>query len=229
MNVLIIEDDPDLNANIKKALEAENFFVETAFDGKIGLKLLSQKEYDCVILDINLPYMNGFEICKNFRTFNQHTPIIMLSALGELEDKIEGYAKGADDYLTKPFYMKELVLKVNVLIKRNALKSSQPAVDNILKYDDITLNKSQKKVFRNQQEIELTFREYQIIEMLMEQKGEVLSKKKMLQEIWNTSADSNSNTIEVYVNFLRNKLDKPFGKSTIKTKVGFGYYLDHEN
>lgn len=229
MNVLIIEDDPDLNANIKKALEAENFFVETAFDGKIGLKLLSQNEYDCVILDINLPYMNGFEICKNFRTFNQHTPIIMLSALGELEDKIEGYAKGADDYLTKPFYMKELVLKVNVLIKRNALKSSQPAVDNILKYDDITLNKSQKKVFRNQQEIELTFREYQIIEMLMEQKGEVLSKKKMLQEIWNTSADSNSNTIEVYVNFLRNKLDKPFGKSTIKTKVGFGYYLDHEN
>lgn len=224
MNVLIIEDDPDLNANIKEALEEENYNVDAAFDGQIGFKWLKQKNYSCVILDVNLPYMNGFQICKEFREFNTKTPIIMLTALGELEDKIEGYKLGADDYLTKPFYMKELILRVNSLIKRNPLSANNNEQE-ILVFDDIILNKKQKKITRNKQEIELTFREYQIIEMLMEQQGEVVSKRKMLQEIWNTTADTQSNTIEVYISFLRNKLDKPFGKSTIKTKVGFGYYL----
>lgn len=225
MHILVIEDDPDLNQNIKAALESENHQVDTAFDGNIGMRLLQQNKYSCVVLDINLPFMNGFEICETFRGFNTSTPIIMLTALGELEDKIEAYDKGADDYLTKPFFMKELLLRVNALIKRNTGKEDS-SEEEVLMYDDIVLNKKQKKVYRNQQEINLTFREYQIILMLLEVKGEVVSKKEMLQEIWNTFADTQSNTIEVYVNFLRNKLDKPFGKNTIKTKVGFGYYLE---
>lgn len=227
MNVLIIEDDPDLNANIKAALASENYNVDVAFDGKIGFKLLKKNAYDCVILDINLPYMNGFEICERFRSFNTQTPIIMLTALGELEDKVEGYEKGADDYLTKPFFMKELLLRVNALIKRKEIHAdSTSEEENTLIFDDIILKKNQKKVFRQNQEISLTFREYQIIKMLMEKNSEVVSKQEMLQKIWNTTAETNSNTIEVYINFLRNKLDKPFNKSTLKTKIGYGYYLE---
>lgn len=225
MNILIIEDDPDLNANIKEALNAENYNVENAFDGQIGLKLLKKNNYDCVILDINLPFINGLEVCKQFREFNTQTPVIMLTAFGELEDKIEGYNKGADDYLTKPFFMKELILRVNSLIKRGGNNSSTEQGDTLFAYD-ISLNKKQMKVFRANQEIKLTQREYQIILMLMEKKGEVVSKKEMLDKIWNTSFDGNTNAIEVYINFLRNKIDKPFGKKTIKTKVGYGYYLD---
>lgn len=225
MKVLIIEDDPDLNANIKEALNSENYVVENAFDGQIGLKLLKKNNYDCVILDINLPFINGLEVCKQFREFNTQTPVIMLTAFGELEDKIEGYNKGADDYLTKPFFMKELILRVNSLIKRGGNNSSTEQGDTLFAHD-ISLNKKQMKVFRANQEIKLTQREYQIILMLMEKKGEVVSKKEMLDKIWNTSFDGNTNAIEVYINFLRNKIDKPFGKKTIKTKVGYGYYLD---
>lgn|SRR5690554_297814 len=227
MNILIIEDDPDLNANIKTALEAEHYHVDVAFDGQIGFKLLKKNPYDCIILDINLPYINGFEICERYRSFNKQTPIIMLTALGELEDKIEGYQKGADDYLTKPFFMKELLLRINALIKRKEINSnSVKEKDNTLIFDDIILQKSQKKVFRQNKEINLTFREYQIIKMLMERKGEIVSKQEMLKKIWNTTSETNSNTIEVYINFLRNKLDKPFDKSTLKTKIGYGYYLE---
>lgn len=226
-HIIIIEDDPELNANIKSALAAENHTVDVAFDGQIGLNLLHKNHYDCIILDINLPMMNGFEICKKFRDFNTKTPIIMLTALGELDDKIQGYKHGADDYLTKPFFMKELLLRVNALTKRGSLDHNRNQETDVLVIDDIVLNKKQKKVFRNRQELNLTYREYQIILMLMENKGEVISKKKMLREIWNTSYDGNSNTIEVYINFLRKKLDKPFNKSTLKTKVGYGYYLDY--
>jgi len=223
MRILIIEDDPDLNANIKEALSSENYLVETAFDGQIGLKLLKKNTYDCVILDINLPLINGLEICKQFRDFNTQTPVIMLTAFGELEDKIEGYNQGADDYLTKPFFMKELMLRVNALIKRRGANESLN--NDVIIVDDIVLNKKQKTVHRNGQVVNLTFREYEILMMLMEHNGEVISKKKMLEKIWKTSFDGNTNTIEVYINFLRNKIDKPFDKKTIKTKVGYGYYL----
>lgn len=223
MKVLIIEDDPDLNSNIKEALISESYSVETAFDGQIGLKLLKKNTYDCVILDINLPLINGLEICKQFRDFNTQTPVIMLTAFGELEDKIEGYNQGADDYLTKPFFMKELMLRVNALIKRRGANESHN--DDVIIVDDIVLNKKQKTVHRNGQVVNLTFREYEILMMLMEHSGEVVSKRKMLEKIWKTSFDGNTNTIEVYINFLRNKVDKPFDKKTIKTKVGYGYYL----
>lgn len=225
MRILIIEDDPDLNKNIKEAFEAEKFVVDTSFDGQIGLKLLKKNKYDCVILDINLPMVNGFEVAKSFRTFNQHTPIIMLTAFGELEDKVEGYDSGADDYLTKPFFMKELTLRVNSLINRSS-SNSDNAQDDVLVFGDIVVNKKTKKVHRQNQEINLTFREYQIIAILVENQGEVVSKKEILQAIWGKHFEGNTNTIEVYINFLRNKLDKPFDKATIKTRVGYGYYLE---
>ncbi len=224
MNILLIEDDTTLNANICEALKAEGFTVQNVFDGNMADRLLQREHYDCVVLDVNLPGKNGFEICKDFRKHDTQTPVIMLTAFGELEDKVEGYDSGADDYLTKPFYMRELMLRVNSLIKRK--NNSVNTAQRIFFAGDITLNDSEKKVMRNNIEVTLTPREYQILFKLMKKPGELVSKAELIKEIWGNSVDVNTNTIEVYVNFLRNKLDKPFGNNTIKTKVGYGYYLD---
>jgi two-component system, OmpR family, response regulator len=175
-------------------------------------------------MDVNLPGQNGFNLCKDFRQYNTITPVIILTAFGELADKVEGFDCGADDYLTKPFYMRELILRVNSLIKRS--KQSNPAKSEIMIVDDISMNNSQKKVFRQGREISLTPREFQILHRLMERKGEIVSKADLIHEIWGSSFDANTNTIEVYINFLRNKLDKPFSKNSIKTRVGYGYYLE---
>jgi DNA-binding response OmpR family regulator len=224
MKVLIIEDDHTLNKNISEVLKAEGFEAMTLFDGSLAERTIKREQFDCIILDINLPGKNGFELCKNFRNNNISTPVIMLTAFSELEDKVEGFDCGADDYLTKPFFMKELLIRVNALIKRKGqnLHSTEP----VFTFDDITLNDSTKKVFRKNDEIVLTPREYQILLKLIQRPGEIVSKADLVKEIWGSSFDANTNTIEVYINFLRNKLDKPFKKNTIKTKVGFGYYLD---
>jgi two-component system, OmpR family, response regulator len=224
MKVLIIEDDPTLSKNISEALKAENLNTECVYEGLLADRMLKKDDFDCIVMDINLPGKNGFDLCKDFRRYNTTTPVIILTAFGELEDKVQGFDCGADDYLTKPFYMRELTLRVNLLIKRS--KKSGSTTSEILVADDITLNNAQKKVIRQGKEISLTPREYQILHRLMERNGEIVSKADLIKEIWGSSFDANTNTIEVYVNFLRNKLDKPFEKNTIKTKVGFGYYLD---
>jgi len=226
MKVLIIEDDPTLSKNISEALTSEGFHNECIYDGLLAERKLKKQDFSCVIIDINLPGKNGFDLCREFRIYNINIPVLILTAFGELEDKIQGFDCGADDYLTKPFFMRELILRVNSLIKRH--KNNNLSTDNklILISDDITLNESQKKVYRQGKEISLTPREYQILLKLMTNNGEIVSKAELIKEIWGSSFDANTNTIEVYVNFLRNKLDKPFKKNTIKTKVGYGYYLD---
>lgn len=226
MKVLIIEDDPTLSKNINEILMAEKLNTECVFDGLLAERILKKGSFDCVILDINLPGKNGFDLCRDFRQFNKKTPVIMLTAFSELEDKVQGFDCGADDYLTKPFFMRELVLRVNSLLKRQKLNHTTNTESNILRADDITLDETQKKVERQGKEISLTPREYQILAKLMEKNGEIVSKADLIKEIWGSPFNSNTNTIEVYVNFLRNKLDKPFAKNTIKTKVGYGYYLD---
>ncbi len=223
MKILVIEDEATLNNNICEALRAENFVVKSVFDGFLAEKLLTKEMYDCVILDINLPHKNGFDICKDFRKHNTQTPILILTAFDELEDKIKGFDNGADDYLTKPFFMKELIMRVNLLIKRSQKENKN---SKIIHSDDILIYTSQKKVTRQNQDIKLTPREYQILVKLCENAGEIISKNDLIEEIWGTSVSVNTNTIEVYVNFLRNKIDKPFGKNSIKTKVGYGYYFD---
>lgn len=226
MRVLIVEDDPILNKNINEALRAENLNTECVYDGLLAERMLKRNDFDCIVMDISLPGKNGFDLCKDFRRYNTHTPIIILTAFSELEDKVQGFDCGADDYLTKPFYMRELTLRIHSLIKRNKRINSGNAHNSILVADDITLDDAHKKVQRQGKEISLTPREYQLLFKLMEKKGEVVSKADLIKEIWGKSFDANTNTIEVYVNFLRNKLDKPFAKNTIKTKVGHGYYLD---
>jgi len=225
MNVLLVEDDHTLSQNITDALKGEQLNVQTIFDGLLAERVMKKNNFDCIILDVNLPGKNGFDLCRELRVYNSHTPVIMLTAFADLEDKVQGFDCGADDYLTKPFFMRELLMRVNTLIKRYKSNFNRET-GNTITAGDITINDQQKKVYRQGKEILLTPREYQILFKLAANKDEIISKADLIKEIWGTSFDSNTNTIEVYINFLRNKLDKPFGKSSIKTKVGFGYYLD---
>ncbi|HRN94442.1 MAG: response regulator transcription factor [Chitinophagales bacterium] len=223
MNVLIIEDDTTLNQNISEALQAEGIIVTSIYDGLLAERTLKRNTFDCVVMDINLPGKNGFDLCSDFRQFNTNTPVIMLTAFGELDDKIQGFNCGADDYLTKPFYMRELLLRIHSLVKRANTKDVQNA---IITADDIVIDTKTKSVTRQGEAITLTPREYQILLRLIENKGELVSKKELIQEIWGNILEANTNTIEVYINFLRNKIDKPFRKQNIKTKVGYGYYFE---
>ncbi|MFT3750452.1 MAG: response regulator transcription factor [Agriterribacter sp.] len=223
MKVLLIEDDRTLNQNISEALQAESSVVTAIYDGFLAEKLLRKEQFDCIILDISLPGKNGFELCKAFREYNSTTPVIMLTAFSELDDKVQGFSCGADDYLTKPFYMRELLLRIHALTKRTGTNEEHKALINA---DDITITPHNKKVTRQGQEIQLTPREFQILMKLVSKKGELVSKKELIKEIWGTHLDVNTNTVEVYINFLRNKVDKPFGKQNIKTKTGYGYYFE---
>ena len=226
MNILVIEDDAILNKNILQALQAENWNAESVFDGGLAERMLKKSHFDCVIMDINLPGKTGFDLCRDFRKFNTSTPVLMLTAFSELEDKIKGFDCGADDYLTKPFYMRELILRVNSLLKRNKNNNSNHSENTQIATGDITIDEVTKKVFKQETEIPLTPREYQVLLRLCKNPGEVVSKSALIKEIWGRSVGINTNTIEVYINFLRSKLDKPFGTNRIKTKVGYGYFLD---
>jgi len=223
MNILLIEDDQTLSHNICAAFRAEDLQVEPVYDGLLAERMLKRETFDCVIMDINLPGKNGFELCRALREYNGHTPVLMLTAFGELDDKVQGFSCGADDYLTKPFYMRELTLRTAALIKRKSMLKNTAAG---IHAGDISIYPNTKKVTRQNREITLTPREYQILARLVERKGEIVSKNELIREIWGKHFDANTNTIEVYINFLRNKIDKPFGKNSIKTKIGFGYYLD---
>jgi len=224
MKILLVEDDLTMSQNIKGSLMEHDFEVEVAYDGLMAEKIMKKNNFDCIILDINLPHRNGYEICQYYRTFNQVTPILLLTAFDELEDKVQGYESGADDYLTKPFYMKELIMRIQSLVKRSQNSVSDQSDTVVL--EDIVIHRRNRIVKRNDVEIKLTPREYQILLKLVLAQGEVVNKQELIKEIWGGSFDANTNTIEVYINFLRNKIDKPFEKQLIRTKVGYGYYMD---
>lgn len=226
MDILVIEDDLTINKNIAEAVKNEGWNAESVYDGLLAERLLKQKKYDCVIMDVNLPGKTGFDLCKDFRKGNTETPILMLTAFSQIEDKVLGFELGVDDYLTKPFFMKELIMRIHVLLKRTTNQASANHETSQMVLGDIIIDNRLKKVTRQDQEIMLTPREYQILVKLCENNGEIVSKSELIKEIWGKSVDANTNTIEVYVNFLRNKVDKPFGKNSIKTKIGFGYYID---
>ncbi|GGZ21812.1 DNA-binding response regulator [Echinicola pacifica] len=223
MEILLIEDDPILSANISEALKAEGFLVSIFYDGLLAEKTLRQHSYDCIILDVSLPGKNGFDVLNEFRSYNLLTPVIILTAFSELEDKIKGYNSGADDYLSKPFFMRELILRVNSLLKRAGAKAE---VNQKIVIDELTIDQGKSRVTKCGTEISLTPREFQILKKLAQTPGEIVPKRELIHEIWGTSMDANTNTIEVYINFLRKKIDKPFQTQSIKTKVGYGYYLE---
>jgi DNA-binding response OmpR family regulator len=221
--ILIVEDEQKIADTLKFGLGEHGFYVEVAYDGDIGWKLFQVHPFDLVVLDINLPGMNGYELCKKIRATNVQVPIIMLTALSSLTDKIEGYDSGADDYIVKPFEFKELLMKVRVLLKRT-LNQTLPT-GTLLQAADLEMNLDSKEVKRENRPINLTAKEFQLLEYLLCNKNKVVSRADIAINVWDIDFDTNTNVIDVYINYLRNKVDKPFDRKLIHTQVGMGYIL----
>ena len=221
--LLIVEDEKKIANALKKGLSENGYHVEMAFDALIGRKLCLSHSYDLVILDINLPGLNGYELCKTIRNHNQQVPVIMLTALSSTEDKIEGFDAGADDYVIKPFEFKELLVRIRALLKRTMYQ--QLPTGNILKVGGLEMNLDTKEVKREGQQILLTAKEFQLLEYFMRNRNRVLSRADIAESVWDIDFDTKTNVIDVYVNYLRNKIDKHFSTRLIHTQVGMGYIL----
>jgi two-component system, OmpR family, copper resistance phosphate regulon response regulator CusR len=225
--ILIVEDEQKIADTLKLGLSENGFYVEVAYSGDVGWKLFQMHAFSLVILDINLPGINGYELCKKMRATNIQVPIIMLTALSSLSDKIEGYDTGADDYMVKPFEFKELLMKIRVHLKRT-LNQTIP-IGTILKVADLEVNLDSKEVKRGEVAISLTAKEFQLLEYLLRNKNKVVSRADIAINVWDIDFDTNTNVIDVYINYLRNKVDKPFDHKLIHTQVGMGYILKQNN
>jgi DNA-binding response OmpR family regulator len=221
--ILIVEDEQKIADTLKLGLGENGFYVEVAYNGDIGWKLFQVHTFDLAVLDINVPGINGYELCKKIRSADSQVPIIMLTALSSLTDKIEGYDSGADDYIVKPFEFKELLMKIRVLLKRT-LNRTLPT-GTLLKVADLEMNVDSKEVKRENIPINLTAKEFQLLEYLLRNKNRVVSRADIAINVWDIDFDTNTNVIDVYINYLRNKVDKPFDKKLIHTQVGMGYIL----
>ena len=221
--ILLVEDEQKIADTLKIGLTESGYTVDTAYNGTIGWKLFQSQRFDLVVLDINLPGMNGYDLCKSIRQKNAQIPLIMLTALGALGDKIEGYDAGADDYIVKPFEFKELLMKIRVLLKRT-LNQNIP-VGTVLKAADLEMNLDSKEVRRGHTMINLTAKEFQLLEYLLRNKNRVVSRSDIAINVWDIDFDTNTNVIDVYINYVRNKVDKNFDQKLIYTQVGMGYIL----
>lgn len=226
MNILLIEDDLRVADLIKRGLEEQEFNVIVAYDGEIGRKLALSNEYDLIITDIILPKINGIDLCKEIRFAKPDTPIIMLTALGTTDDKVEGFDAGANDYLVKPFDFRELQVRVRALLYRTV--NSSPSI-NTLEYADIEMNLETKTVIREGQEIRLTPKEFNLLKYMLVNKERVLTRAEIAEHVWDTHFDTGTNFIDVYMSYLRNKIDKNFSGRLIHTKIGMGFILKKES
>jgi len=223
MRILIVEDEHKIANSIKKGLEQESYAVDLAFDGEQGFDLAVTENYDVIILDLMLPKIDGMEVCRKLREKeNIHIPILMLTARGQLDDKINGLNAGADDYLAKPFAFTELLARIRALNRR-----PPNSLSPILKIKDLTLNTLTFEVQRAGKQIRLSKKEYALLECLLRHKNKILTKDQIINHVWDYNADILPNTVEVYIGYLRNKIDKPFKNKPplIKTLRGFGYKI----
>ena len=225
--ILVVEDEVKVANAVKKGLEENGFEVDVAYDGRMGKSLASSNSYDLVILDLNLPHANGYEICEVIRNKNIRIPIIMLTALGGMEDKMQAFELGADDYLVKPFDFRELLARIRVFLKRAGADVQQSTIYKIV-IGDLEIDREKKEVTRSGKKISLTAKEYQLLEFLALHKGKVISKLTIAEKVWDIDFDTGTNVIEVYMNFLRKKIDKDFENKLLHTKTGMGYYLAEE-
>lgn len=223
MRVLLIEDDVTIARLLKEGLEDESYAVDVANDGSEGYRTAVADDYDVIILDIMLPGMNGYEVCRALRNDGNKTPILMLTARDAERDIVEGLDTGADDYLAKPFSFDVLLARIRALLRRPNEK-----LEEILQVGDLKLDPSSKKVTRASQEISLTAKEYGVLEYLMRNKGKVLSKEQIISHVWDFDADVLPNNVELFIMFLRRKIDKPFESKLIHTVSGFGYKLEEK-
>jgi len=225
MKILLLEDDFKLSSEIKVFLQEKHFDCDAVYDGNLFLRQFANAAYDLFILDINVPGVNGLEVCSLVRQSDKTTPIIMLTAFGQIEDKVEAFNNGADDYLVKPFHFDELYIRINSLMRRN---QNPQQSDEIITMEDLQINVSELKVTRGGTEIYLTPKEYQLLLLLAKAKGKPVSKQSISDIVWDLNFETGTNTIEVYINFLRKKVDKNFDIKLIHTRPGFGYYLKSE-
>ena len=223
MKILIVEDEVKVVAFLRKGLEEQGFEVDFAYDGQIGEKLASRGNYDLIILDLVIPLINGIELCRKIRLSNTSVPILMLTALGTTEDKITGFDAGADDYLTKPFEFKELLARIKALTKR---ASGIYQKSNMISILDLELDLDKKKTFRGGKTIELTAKEFLLLEFLMLNKGRVVSRAEIAEKVWDITFDTGTNVVDVYINILRKKIDRGFDQKLIHTRIGHGYLFD---
>jgi len=219
MNILLVEDESHVSAFIKKGLEEASFHVDVAFDGYTGKQLAMQNMYDLILLDIILPQINGIELCRVLRENKIETPVIMLTALGSTDDIVIGLKTGADDYLVKPFKFKELLARIDASIRRNQNR----VVDPVFSYAGLEVNDFSKEVKRNGQLIKLTPREFFLLQYFIRNRGMVKSRSQIEESVWGNAYDTSSNVVDVYVNYLRNKIDKDFSPKLIHTVTGMGY------
>lgn len=224
MKILLVEDDPKISSFVKIGLESSDCTVDIAYDGIMGEKLVLSRKYDVIILDVVIPGISGFELCKKIRNSNILTPVIILTSLDSVEDKLTGFECGADDYLLKPFSFQELLARIKALNRRNR----NTIVSPVLKVLDLELDTIAKKVRRNDREINLTATEFKILELLLSNKGKVFNRINIAERIWGFSFNSETNVIDVHINSLRKKVDKDFTQKLIHTRKGFGYVLDEE-
>lgn len=220
--ILLVEDEQKLGNSIRNDLTENGYETEWAYDGRTAESLFRANRFDLVLLDINLPHTNGLELCRRFRDKDADVPIIMLTALGELEDKMEAFRSGADDYLVKPFHLTELQARVKVFLKRRQVDRHY---DNKISVGDLDIDISNKSVHRAGLELALSAKEFALLSLLARSRGRVVSKQEIAEKVWDMDFGASTNTIEVYINFLRNKIDKPFEQKLIHTKPGFGYFL----
>ncbi len=220
-SILLVEDEAKLGQIIRGELKRQGYVVDLAVDGHEADNFFKAKTYSIILLDVNLPYKSGLELCKEFRAANKTVPIVMLTAIGQIQDKVEAFDLGADDYLVKPFHFEELFARVKALLKR----TDKPADDEKIIVEDLTIDMRNKSVTRGDLQINLTAKEFTLLTLLARNRDRVISKQEILEKVWDLSFDTGTNTIEVYISFLRNKIDKPFEHKLIHTKPGFGYYI----
>jgi len=222
MRILVVEDEHRIAQAIKQGLEQESYAVDVCFDGEEGYHSALAEEYDVILLDVMMPKMDGYEVCRRLRAEGIHTPILMLTARDQNRDVVKGLDQGADDYLAKPFSFEVLLARIRALLRR-----PHEAADGTLVVGDLTLNPSSRSVLRAQQAVHLSSKEYAILEYLMRNQGKVLSKNNIITHVWDFDADVLPNNVEVFMNYLRAKVDKPFdAPSLIHTVRGFGYKIE---
>ena len=220
--ILIVEDEVKIAGSLKQGLEELQYQVSVGYDGEMGQKHFISGSFDLIILDINLPKMNGLDLCRYIRQYNTRVPILMLTAFGSTDDKVQGFEIGADDYLVKPFDFKELLVRIKALLRRT---DSNISMGNKLSIGDLELNMDNKEVHRDGKKISLTAKEFQLLEYFLRNKNRVVSRADIAEKVWDLDFDTGTNIIDVYVNYLRRKIDKGFSSKLIHTQVGFGYMM----
>lgn len=225
--ILVVEDEKRIAELLQKGLTEFGFDVAVAFDGDMGKRLIDSNSYDLIITDVILPRYNGFELAKIIKANKPETPVLMLTALGATDDKLDGFDAGADDYMVKPFDLRELNARINVLLKRTVTQT-QNAGSNELAYDELCMRLDTREVFRAGKEIKLTPKEFNLLKYLLENQGKVLTRSQIAETVWDAHFDTGTNFIDVYINYLRKKIDKDFETKLIHTSQGVGFILKAE-